>query len=286
MVEALIPVIVFLLMLIVGTGLQVMQFHAVLRFPGALLGGTLMQILMLPAGAVAIIYLLNPPLDIAAGLLLISACPGGALSSFYCHFGRLNVALSVMLTSISSIIGFLALPLVLVVVFPIVFSVQETDVPVVGLIYRLFLLLLLPIGIGMLTKKSFPEQISQHGQLMRIVGLVLVVMLLGLIFYMQWRNAVVLLRDLVLVSLVFTLYALTAGWLTAYVLRQAREDRSVFAIEFAVRNAGVAAVVAITSLGRPEFVVFAALFVVVQFPLIMALIFKERLTMKWSSGNI
>jgi len=274
--DFLIPLILVLLMIIVGTGLKLEQFATILRFPVPLLGGTALQILLLPLCALAIIYLTNPPLEIAAGLLLISACPGGALSNFYCHLGKLNVALSVLLTALSSVVGFLTLPVVLAVVFPMVISAQEINVPVIDLILRLLLLLLFPVGIGMLIRHLMPATIARYATFMRTVGLSLVGLLLGLIFYTQWAGAVRLFDEAVFSSAVFTLFALGAGWLVANLLRQNATARSVFAVEFAVRNAGVAAVVAASSLGRPEFVIFGALFVVVQFPLIMLLLWLNQ----------
>ena len=276
LIDFLIPLILVLLMIIVGTGLELAQFAAILRFPVPLLGGTALQILLLPLGALAIIYLTSPPLEIAAGLLLISACPGGALSNFYCHLGKLNVAFSVLLTALSSVVGFLTIPIVLAVVFPMVISVQEINVPVMDLVLRLLLLLLLPVGIGMLIRHLMLGIIAQYATFMRIAGISLVGLLLGLIFYTQWAGAVRLFEEAVLSSAVFTLFALAAGWLVATLLQQNVTVRSVFAVEFAVRNAGVAAVVAASSLGRPEFVIFGALFVVVQFPLIMLLLWLNQ----------
>jgi BASS family bile acid:Na+ symporter len=274
--DLLIPLILILLMVVVGTGLQLKQFAAVLRIPAALLGGTVLQILLLPAGALAIVYLTSPPLEIGAGLLLVSVCPGGALSNFYCHLGKLNVALSVLMTALSSVVGFLTLPVMLAAVLSLVSAAQDVDVPVVLLVLQLLILLVLPVGIGMTIRRVAPAVVDRHATFMRMSGLVLVGLLLVLIFYTQREGAVRLFDEAVALSAVFTLFALFAGWLAAGLLRQPPTDRVVFAIEFAVRNAGVAAVVAASSLGRPEFVIFGALFVVVQFPLIMLMLWLNR----------
>jgi len=207
-VNLLIPISLVLLMVIVGTGLQLKQFESILRSPVPLLGGTLLQILLLPAGALVIIYLLKPPLELAAGLLLVSACPGGAISNFYCHFGRLNVALSVMMTAVSSILAFIVLPIVLAAVFPMVITVHEMEVPVGELIFRLFFLLLLPVGVGMLIRKYFVQTVERYGQMMQIVGLKLLILVLVLIFYSQWEDATRLVYDAAVLSFIFTLFAL------------------------------------------------------------------------------
>jgi predicted Na+-dependent transporter len=87
--NVLIPATVVIMMIIVGAGLQSEQFKGVLRSPLPLIGGTLVQLLVLPGGAMLIVALLDPVPALAAGLLLVAACPGGALSNYYCHLGRL-----------------------------------------------------------------------------------------------------------------------------------------------------------------------------------------------------
>ena len=277
-VDVLIPAIVILLMVVVGTGLRAGQFSSVLRSPVALAGGSLAQILLLPAGALIIVFLLDPPPELAAGLLLVAACPGGALSNFYCHLARINVALSVMLTAISSILSFIALPLILVVVFPAIASAWGQEVPVLALAKRLSLFLLLPIGVGMLLRYFFTGFVESYANFMRIMSLILVVLLLMLIIADQWRDVLRLSLDAAVLAVLFTGFAVVSGWGSGFLLGLQAVDRYVFSVEFAVRNIGAAALVASSTLGHPEFVAFGALFVVFQFPMVVLLflLYKSR----------
>ena len=77
-------------------------------------------------------------------------------------------------------------------------------------------------------------------------------------------------------AVLFTGIAVLAGWFSGVLTKQNIVDRYTFAVEFSVRNVGIGAVVAATALDRPEFVIFGALFVVIQFPLIMLLLFAYR----------
>ncbi len=156
-IDVFIPAIVVLLMLLVGTGLQLAQFKAMLRSPRLVIAGMLAQILLLPAGALLIIFLVRPRPELAAGLLLVAACPGGALSNTYCYLGGLNVALSVMLTAVSTMLSFVVLPLILGITFPAIASGWEMDIPVRELALWLLLFLLLPIGAGMLIRARYVE---------------------------------------------------------------------------------------------------------------------------------
>lgn len=267
-------------MIIVGTGLQLKQFKAMLRSPVPLVGGIILQLIMLPAGALGIIILLQPAPELAAGLLLVSACPSGALSNYYCHLGRLNVALSVMMTTVSTLIAVISLPLVLSIVFPIIASVQETEISVTEIFNHLIIMLLLPIAGGMFLRNYYTKKNEIYSHQMRIFGLSLVIMLIALIVYDQWDGTKQLFADSAILALCFTSYALFCGWLFAVVIRTDSVDRYVFSVEFAVRNIGIAAIVAATALGRPEFVVFGALFVVIQFPVIILFLFRRPVIAK------
>lgn len=275
-VKILIPLCVMLLMIIVGTGLQMKQFRVLMESPVPLLGGTLLQMVLLPAGALGIVFLIQPSIELAAGLLLVSACPGGALSNYYSHLGRLNVALSVMMTAISSLLAFAVLPVILAIVFPLIASVQQTEIPAAQLVRQLIVMLLVPIGVGMLIREFFRVIVEHHASRLRALGLVLVVLLLGLILFDQWEGATRLFTDALILAVLFTGIAVLAGWFSGFLTKQNTVDRYTFAVEFSVRNVGIAAVVAATALDRPEFVIFGALFVVIQFPLIMLLLFAYR----------
>jgi BASS family bile acid:Na+ symporter len=270
--DLLIPVIVVLLMVAAGTGVRVKEFRMVVRAPVVVFGGTIAQALLLPLVALALIRISAPAPELAAGLILVAASPGGALSNFYCYLGRLNVSLSVMLTTLSTLASFAVLPVVLSLFLPAIGGGGETAIPVGEMMLRLVLLLLLPVGVGMLIQHFAPRQVERYATRMRVVGLVLLVALIGLIVLDQWQTVTVTYGEAALLGVLFTLAAAVVGWLAGVLLGLGADDRRVFAIEFAIRNLGAAALVAVATLGRPEFLAFGALFVVVQLPLVLLLL--------------
>jgi len=275
-ISVFIPVIVVFMMIIVGSGLQISQLKSILQAPKIILVSTLAQIVFLPLTAVGLIYLLDLPAELAVGLLLISAAPGGGLSNFYCYLGRLDVPLSVILTAISSIFSFITLPLILEFTLHFVSSSADFFIPVSILIKKLLFILLLPIAIGMLIRYYFFELIEKKTLIVRAFSLVLLLMLLLLIVIDQWHIIKDIYRDAVLITLLFTGIAMSIAWLTAYVLKLPKDKQIVLSIEFAIRNVGITALIAASILGRPEFVAFGALFVVFQFPVMSALIYYSR----------
>jgi BASS family bile acid:Na+ symporter len=272
-----IPAIVVLLMVSAGTGVRMRQFALVLRTPRILLGGTLAQLLLLPLLALLLVRLVDPGPALAAGLVLVAACPGGALSNFYCYLGRLNVSLSVVLTALSSLLAFVTLPLLLAFALPMVLPTGAGALPVNDMALRLLFFLLLPIATGMAIRHWQPGRVAAHAEALRRIGLVLLFLLLALILAEQWETILTTYRTALWLSGLFTLCAVAVGWLVAVVVGGDAGARPVFAIEFAVRNLGAAALVASATLGRPDFLAFGAVFVVVQLPLMLLLLRAWRL---------
>ena len=276
--ESLLPIIVVLMMTIVGTEISQAQLTASLRMRRALVGGTLGQLVLLPVLAVLVVWLLNPPPALAGGLLLVAVSPGGVLSNYYCSVARLNVAFSITLTTVSGFVALAAMPLLFAAVVPAALGVEAFGVPVGEMTARLLLFLLLPVAVGMTLRHFFPAAIERGGRWLRASGLGLLVFFLALVFFEQRDAVVVMFGDAIRVTVAFTLLALIAGWLSGSLMQLNRTDRAVLAIEFGVRNVGIAALLALTTFQQPEFAAFGALFVLLQAPvLILALLLRRQI---------
>lgn len=284
--ESLLPIIVVLMMTIVGTEISRAQLTSSLRMRRALVGGTLGQLLLLPAVAVLVVWLLHPPPVLAGGLLLVAVSPGGVLSNYYCSVARLNVAFSVTLTTVSGFVALAAMPLLFAAVVPAALGVEAFGVPVGDMTSRLLLFLLLPVAVGLVLRHLFPAAIARGRAGIRASGLGLLGLFLALVFVDQRHAVGAMFGDAVLLTLIFTLLALLAGWFSGSLLDLNRNDRAVLAIEFGVRNVGIAALLALTTFQQPEFAAFGALFVFLQVPvLILALLLRRRMTDSPATGN-
>jgi bile acid:Na+ symporter, BASS family len=151
---------------------------------------------------------------------------------------------------------------------------------------RLLLFLLLPVAVGMTLRHLFPAALERGGQVLRISGLGLLVLFLALVFVDQRHAVVAMFGEALLLTFTFTLLALLAGWFSGGILHLNQSDRAVLAIEFAVRNVGIAALLALATFQQPEFAAFGALFLLFQAPvLILALLLRSRLTDPPATGT-
>lgn len=105
-----IPLVTFLLMVVVGLDLRAAEFHRVRRRPVVLATGLLVPPLVLPPLALGLVSLLRPSSAVAAGLLIVAACPIGGISNVYSLLARADTALSVTLTALSCLLSVVTIP--------------------------------------------------------------------------------------------------------------------------------------------------------------------------------
>lgn len=265
---SLLPVIVVLMMIIVGSEIPRDQLGGALRMRMALGWATLGQLLLLPPLAVLLVWLLGPSPAVAGGLLLLAVSPGGGMSNYYCALGRLNVAFSVTLTVVSGFVALAAMPVLFAAIVPAALGVDAFGVPVVEMMSRLLLFLVLPVAAGMMLRQLFPTVIQRGERVVRGSGLVLLAAFLALVFVEERQAVAGMFGEVVVLTTTFTVLALLAGWTSGSMLRLDHAGRVVMAVEFAVRNVSIAALLALTTFQQPEFAAFGALFLLLQAPLL------------------
>ena len=135
---------------------------------------------------------------------------------------------------------------------------------------------MLPIAIGMALRKWRPTKVESRDLLLRRCSLGALVVLVTFIVYDQRASMVANLGPLALVAVVFTALSMAAGFLLAWITGRPAADRLTYLIEFSCRNLALVVVVAVTVLGRPELITFAAVLLLVQAVVVLSMIFFLR----------
>lgn len=271
--DAAIPVVTFLMMVAVGHGLTATDLRRSATDLRAVITATLGQLILLPLIATVIVLVFDPAPAIIAGLILVSACPGGTISNFYACLAHANSALSLTLTAVSCLLSFVTLPFLVATGFFFWLNDQpEISVPVKVLVVQLILLVALPTVLGMLLRRWRPDETEKRDLILRRVSLTALVALMTWIVHNQWISVVTALGELSIVAVVFTCLAMAAGYGLAWVTGRPPADRLTYLIEFSCRNLALALVVAVTVLGRPEFAAFAAVLLLIQAIVILSIV--------------
>jgi len=278
-----IPVVVMLMLLVVGLQLTLDDFRRIRRYPKPVLIGTAAQLLVLPVIAAGLAWVFQPPPHIVAGMLLVAACPGGAISNYYVYLAGADVAMSVTLTALSTVLAFVTLPLLVDLGFQLLLERPESvPVPVGQMMIQLLAVLVLPTAAGMWIRHRFAARVQRRGALFRRVSIGALVALIAFVVQDQAQNLGTQIGRLLVITVLFSLLAMAAGAATAWGLTLKSEHRFAFMVEYATRNLGIATVVGATLLGHTELVVFAAAFFIIQVPLMLAAVTLQR---RKSSGQ-
>jgi BASS family bile acid:Na+ symporter len=260
--------VLFTMMTVVGLELTAADFRRVVAMPRAIAAGTLAQLTVLPvcSGLLLLVYPLPP--NIAAGVVLIAASPGGGISNVFCYLAGANTALSVTLTGIASLAAVITLPVLAALGIEWIIGERlAVEVPITALIGQLVFLVLLPISLGMFIRNRAAQTALRYAAPLRRLTLAAIVLLIVIAIASDTTGLAGQVVDGLLVSLIWTAMAMGIGWAIARLVGLAPADAFTFLIEFAVKNVGLAAIIALAVLDRPDLAVFFGAYVLVGYPL-------------------
>ena len=142
------PIALALIMLGLGLGLTTQDFTRVLRNPKDFLVGFIAQLIILPIVAFLLIKILNTPTEIALGVMIIAAAPGGITSNVLTKFAKGDVALSISLTAVMSLLSVISVPIVLGISMGLISDNSLGSISLTGIAISMFLIVTLPVLIA------------------------------------------------------------------------------------------------------------------------------------------
>ncbi len=275
-VQVAIPLITFLLMLAVGLDLTPGAFARVGRRPRLVIAGLAGPVILLPPVALVLIFVLDPAPQVAAGLLLIAACPVGGISNVYSYVARASTALSVTLTAMSCLLAAATIPLVtrcfeLALGRPLGFAVPWPAVAT-----QLGIVVVMPVAAGMLIRRRAPLWTARRERQIRGSGLMALGVLIAFVVVEQRETFLLQIREMTAIAAAMTVSALAAGAAVAFAVRADASDRFTLAVEFATRNVAIAAAIAVTLLADLRLAVFATAYFLVELPIVLAAVATFR----------
>ncbi|MEG3753888.1 bile acid:sodium symporter family protein [Psychromonas arctica] len=251
--QIMLPSVLALVMLGMGLSLQAKDFKSVVNAPKAAIIGFLLQLFLLPILALLIIEVLALNQTTAAGLFLLSLCPGGATSNLFSFIAKGNLALSVCLTSIVSMLSPFILPIIFVgfIHFSSNADSEIFNLPLLPAMKQLAVVTLLPTIIGMSIRYFFNDWSQSVMPLIKkgsTIAMLLVISALVLT-NVDIIPAMFSLQGVAVISLCGL--ALIIAYLIAGKLKINDTDRKTIAIEVGVQNAGTAMMIAFTIMHQP-----------------------------------
>ena len=261
-------VAIMIIMMGMGLTLTMSDFKRVAQNPKPVLLGLTNQIVLLPLVALGLIYLFQPPAFIAIGVILLAACPGGTSSNLVTLLAKGDLALSVSMTAINSVITIITIPFWVGYAYSTYLSeAAQMASPTADIFKTLIVVLAIPLSIGMLTKNRAPLFADRMERPVRIASSVfLAVVILGLLarefdLFQQYVGDTL--------GIVTALNVLTMG--IGYGLAKAfglnLKQGLTIAIESGIQNGTLTISLAVITLNQPDFAIVAAIYSLVMYAL-------------------
>ena len=235
------PLSLALIMLGLGMSLTIQDFLRVIKIPKDFLIGFICQLILLPIVAFALIKILNTPAELAIGVMLIAAAPGGVTSNVLTKFANGDVALSVSLTAIVSLLSIISVPFI---VFNSInfFEINNTtkDISMIGISLKMFFVVTVPVIIGMIVKHFAEDFVYRKSLIIQRMSVVLFVLVFIAIYIEEWDNIVSFVIRAGSIALILNITMMVIGFYVAKIFASGFAQQRCISLECGLQNGTLA----------------------------------------------
>lgn len=259
---------VALMIVMFGMGLSLVKadFVRIVQHPKAIMVGLSNQIILLPLIAFGLIQLLGITPEIAIGVMILAACPGGPTSNLITHLAKGDTGLSISLTAVNSLITIITIP------FVVDFALQHfleagerIEIDKIRTILQVFVIVIIPVIAGMTLKKLKPAFAYRMSRPVRIAsGLVLFVVIAGLVIKKK-ADLIPYLQQAGGIAFVLNIATMGVGYLTARWARLSLKQSLTISIESGIQNGTMAIAIASGILMNDTFAIAPAIYSLIMF---------------------
>ena len=276
---ALLPLALAYIMFTLGTGLKPSDFKVIAKYPKAFIVGLINQVIFVPLVALVVVLLMSPPAEIAFGIMLISFCPGGVTSNMLTYYAKGNVALSVALTGVVSLLSVVTLPILITLAFNHFMKDQAGSISAVKIGLVMFLLTTLPVTLGMLARYKFTEFMVRRSDILNGLASVFFVLIVLAAIATNWQLLQEQLAAIGLELALIIVILFVVSIVTAKIFKLSWFDTKTIAIETSIQNSTTAITLAPIIMGvstLPVIALPAAVYGVLMYVIALPIIFLIR----------
>ena len=228
------------IMLGLGMSLTIWDFLRIIKIPKDFFIGFICQLILLPLVAFALIKLLNTSAELAIGVMLIAAAPGGVTSNILTKFANGDVALSISLTAIISLISIITVPFIIFTTMDFFEIGIQKEVSMIGISLKMFFVVTVPVIIGMLIRHFAKEFIKSQALLIQRISIILFALVFTAIYIEEWDNIISYFADAGLIALILNVTMMVIGFYIAKFLVTGVAQQRCISIECGLQNGTLA----------------------------------------------
>jgi len=273
------PICLALIMLGLGLGLTTQDFTRVIKHPKDFLVGLICQLILLPIIAFILIKVFNTPLELALGVMIIAAAPGGVTSNVLTKFANGDVALSISLTAIISLISIASVPFI---VFKSAELLQVTyiakEISMLSISLKMVFVVTIPVILGMVIKKFAGKFISSKTLFIQKLSIILFVIVFAAIWIEEWDRVVNFIAQAGTIALALNLVMMLVGYYIAKLLASGIAQRKCISLECGLQNGTLAVFVSSQIFDDIVYMVPTAAYALIMFVTSLIFVFVVRKT--------
>jgi BASS family bile acid:Na+ symporter len=235
------PIALALLMLGLGASLTFQDFLRVFKKPKDFFIGFFCQLIILPLVGYSLIIILKVPIELALGVMLIAAAPGGVTSNVLTKFADGDVALSITLTAFMSLVSIISVPFIIFQAIDLLnIDYVEKEISLVGISLKMFFVVTVPVILGMLIRKFAGEFINRNVQNIQRTSIFLFLVIFIAIYVEEWNSIVMFITTAGTVALALNIIMMIIGYYVAKFLASGVAQRRCISLECGLQNGTLA----------------------------------------------
>ena len=260
------PLSLALIMLTLGMGLTLQDFTRVAKQPKDFLVGLICQLIFLPVIAFILIILFKTPLELAVGLMIIAAAPGGVTSNILTKFANGDVALSISLTAIISLLSIITVPFIIFKSLDMLDASANTNqISMLGISIKMFLVVTLPVILGMVIRKFATNFISSKEKIIQTISLILFLIVLFGAIIQERSNIIPYMKEAGVITFLLNIIMMIIGFYVAKFFATGTEQRKCISLECGLQNGTLAIFVATQIFNDVAYIIPAAIYSLIMF---------------------
>ena len=235
------PIILALIMLGLGLGLKFEDFTRVLKAPKDFFIGLFSQLIILPVIAYVLILILKTPPEIAIGVMIIAAAPGGVTSNILTKFANGDVALSISLTAVISLISIVTVPLIIFTSADLIGITNiAQNISMLGIALKMFLVVTVPVILGMIIRRYAENFISSKVEIFNKLNIIFFIIFFIAAFYEERENLINFIIQAGLITLILNISMMLIAYYLAKTFASGVKQQKCIALECGLQNGTLA----------------------------------------------
>jgi BASS family bile acid:Na+ symporter len=249
--DLLLPLSIGIIMFGLGLSLTMDDFKRVARYPFAVGFGLFLQVVLLPFAAALIAIWLKLSPDLALGLMLVAAAPGGATANIYSHLAKGDVALNITLTAVNSLLALITLPIVINFSLEYFFGAGQYVPPPHRKIVEVAAIILIPVVIGMFVRARSDAFAKRMEKPIKLFSILVLTILIFVAIYIERGKILDSIVAVGLACLLFNIVSMLTGYLAPLALKLPERQAIAITMEIGIHNTALAIYVALNVLNNP-----------------------------------